>query len=470
MRFPSVTSPSSPSIWELEGRGIALWGAGKETASAYRAIVSRVTPARVAVVTDEPAPPADRERFPAGAPLHFASGEEGRDVLLRSEVVVRSPGVSVYRPEAAALAAAGVEVTTGTNLWFAEHAGDLVVAVTGSKGKSTTSALVSHLLRASGRTVVHAGNIGTPLLDHLDERPTPEAWVVELSSYQTADLRFSPAIGVVLNLHREHTDWHRSEANYYRDKLNLLGHPPGGRAVLNALDPRLVELTRGLPDVIWFGTASGFHVRDGSVWQGDHRLLDEEQFPLRGRHNAMNLCAALTVVDALWPEGSWGPLLETLQDFRALPHRLEVIGDVGGRTFVDDSIATTPQATEAALAAFAGRPVAVLVGGHDRGQDYGDLVEYMAASSDVRAVIGLPGNGPHIIDVLEQACARPGAHRPVLALAPDLEHAVAEAAQAVGPGGVVLLSPGAPSYGAFRNFEERGERFREAVRALKRQE
>ena len=150
-------------------------------------------------------------------------------MLSLCDVVVRSPGVSRYRPEAEALAAAGVEMTTGTRLWFAEHPAARAIGITGTKGKSTTASLVAHMAGRLGLDVRLAGNIGVPLASFLGpaDAAEPDLWVLELSSFQTSDLDASPSVGVLLNLYREHTDWHGTPERYRADKLNLFAHRAG---------------------------------------------------------------------------------------------------------------------------------------------------------------------------------------------------------------------------------------------------
>src|SRR5690606_18793735 len=172
-------------------------------------------------------------------------------------------GISPYRPEAAAAAAQGTCFVGGTALWFAGHADARTVCLTGTKGKSTTTALLAHLLRAGGRRTALAGNIGLPLLE-VPEDPAPEFWAVELSSYQTGDVAASgarPEVAVVLNLFPEHLDWHGSHERYLADKLRLVTGARPRVAVLNAADPRLAALRLPHSEVRWFGHGDGWHLR-----------------------------------------------------------------------------------------------------------------------------------------------------------------------------------------------------------------
>ena len=396
-------------------------------------------------------------------------------------MVVRSPGVSVHRPELRALRAAGTPVTTATALWLAERGGAGVIGVTGTKGKSTTAALACHLARAAGRTAQLAGNIGVPALDLLDEQPA-DVTIVELSSYHTADLDTGPEVALVTSLFREHTDWHGSEAVYRADKLRLLGLPGVRVAVVNARDERLRdELATGahasldaeahagldaeahagpradahprtVPAVIRYGAPDGWDaLSEGVALRGQLRVTSAE-LPLRGEHNALNLCGALAALEALGVEP---PLPGSLEGFQALAHRLETVAERDGVTWVDDSISTTPESTLAALASFPGRELILIGGGQDRGQDYTQLGRVLAEARV--SVIGVPSTGARLLAAARDA----GAPASSALAAADMQEAVALARTAARPGAVVLLSPAAPSYDNYRDFEQRGERFRE---------
>jgi len=368
-------------------------------------------------------------------------------------VVVRSPGVSTHREELVALRERGVVVTTATGLWLAQCAGERVIGVTGTKGKSTTAALIAHLARAAGQTVALAGNIGVPALDLLDAQPA-QVTVLELSSYQIADLEVGPEVAVVTNVYREHTDWHGSEQAYRADKLRLLGLAGVRAAVLNVRDERLAALALDVP-VLGYGQPHGWDVTAaGIAFAGELRLAHGE-LPLRGEHNALNLCAALTALQAFGV--AVPPLGEALAGFRALPHRLETVCERDGVLWVNDSISTTPESTMAALESFPGREVVLIAGGQDRGQDYAGLARALSASG--ASVIAIPTTGTRLLAAAREADVPAARALP----AADLCDAVRIAGGLAQAGTVVLLSPAAPSFDHYRDFEERGERFRTFV-------
>jgi UDP-N-acetylmuramoylalanine--D-glutamate ligase len=352
----------------------------------------------------------------------------------------------------------GVPVTGGSALWMADHA-TRTIGVTGSKGKSTTSSLISHLLAGLGRPNVFGGNIGVPLLD----LPPAEQYVLELSSYQCADLADSPQVAVVTSLFPEHLDAHGGEREYYRDKLNLLRHQPE-MIVVNGADERLRDEIRGIADANGFppipagADDSRFRVEDDLVHCSDDVLFPRDALRLRGAHNGRNLCVALAVLDGIGIDvlARATELRAAVASFEGLPHRLAEIGDPSGLTFVDDTLSTSPYATMHAIEAYGDRPLTVLLGGTDRGLDYSPLREFLR-DRELR-VIGLPDSGPRI---LAELTGLPGIHAEN---AEDLVAAVLLSRKLTPPGGVVLLSPGAPSYGKFRNFEHRSEVFAQAIK------
>ena len=444
-------------ISQLDGQRVALWGWGREGHAAYRAIREQLPrqPLTLFCMADE----ADGAAA-LGDPQLAVETAATAERLSAFDVVVKSPGISPYKPEAEAARKQGTRFLGGTSLWFAGHAGadgvvPNTVCVTGTKGKSTTTALLAHLLRAGGHTTALAGNIGLPLLE-LAESPEPAFRVIELSSFQTGDVAASgarPEVAVVLNLFPEHLDWHGSEARYVEDKLRLLTGARPKIAIINANDPHLTGLSLPDSDVRRFGHAEGWHLREDLLYRGDMLVMDTASLPLPGRHNRGNLCAVLTAIEALGVDAV--ALAPHAASFKPLPHRLQTLGVRDGFTWVNDSISTTPYASLAALDCFRSHRVAILVGGHDRGVDWHDFVGAMQHQAPV-AIVTMGQNGPRIHDLLAPLAAE---GRFALASAHDLADAMAQARAALGTEGVVLLSPGAPSFGPYRDYVARGRHF-----------
>ena len=447
-------------IRQLADRKVALWGWGREGRAAYHAIRSRLPllPMTLFCNTDEA---ADAR---AGADALLAIETEVDAARLGAfDIVVKSPGISPYKPEAVAAAAQGTRFIGGTALWFGEHAGadgcaGNAVCVTGTKGKSTTTSLLAHLLRSGGHVTALAGNIGLPLLEVLDPQVAPEYWAIELSSYQTGDVAASgvrPGVAVVLNVFPEHLDWHGSHERYVADKLRLLTKASPRIAVLNANDPILSSLQLPDSEILWFGHREGWHLREDALYRGDRFVMDTLPLPVPGRHNRSNLCAVLTAIEALGLDAI--ALAPHAASFRPLPNRLQTIGTRDGITYVNDSISTTPHASLAALDVFRGKRVAILVGGHDRGLPWDEFAATMRTSAPL-AIITMGQNGPRIFDLLKPVAGEAGFQ---LSAAADLADAVRQAQHALAGEGVVLLSPGAPSFGAYRDYVARGRHFAE---------
>ena len=447
-------------ISQLEGRRVALWGWGREGRAAHRAIRARLPSLPLTLFCNEA---EARDAAALGDAALAVETQAGAERLAAFDVVVKPPGISPYAPEALAAAAAGTRFVGGTGLWFAERAGEdgivpRTICVTGTKGKSTTTSLLAHLLRAAGHRTALAGNIGLPLLELLDPQPVPDDWAIELSSYQTGDVAASgarPDVAVVLNLFPEHLDWHGGEARYIEDKLKLVTQAHPRAAVLNAADPRLAALSLPRSEVHWFNRPDGWHLRGDDLYRGDAFVMDTRALPLPGRHNRGNLCAVLAALEAAGIDAL--PLAAAARDFRPLPNRLQTMGVRDGIAWVNDSISTTPHATLAALDCFAGQRIALLVGGHDRGVDWTDFAARMHEQAPA-AIVTMGANGPRIHALLEPVARARGF---VLRAADTLPAAVAEARQVLDGAGVVLLSPGAPSFGQYRDYVARGRHFAE---------
>lgn len=460
---------SQLEILAAGGGRIALWGWGREGRAAYAALRaardsglgirdSGASPLPLTLFCNEDEVESARALGDAALTIETDASAER---LAGFDVVIKSPGISPYTPSALAAAARGTRFIGGTALWFAEHAdadGFVrgTVCVTGTKGKSTTTALLAHLLRAGGHTTALAGNIGLPLLELLAPNAAAEYWAIELSSYQTGDVADSgarPDVAVALNVFPEHLDWHGSHERYMADKLRLLTQARPRIAVLNANDPRLSTLSLPDSEVRWFGREDGWHLREDSLYRGDDLVMDTASLPLPGRHNRGNLCAVLTAIEALGLEA--GPLAAHAADFQPLPNRLQTVGTRDGLTFVNDSISTTPHATLAALEVFRGRRVAVLVGGHDRGLPWEEFADAMRTNVPL-CIVTMGQSGPRIHDLLVPVAKQAGFR---LEAASDLADAMQRAAGALAGEGVVLLSPGAPSFGPYRDYVARGRHF-----------
>lgn len=442
-------------ISQLDGRRVALWGWGREGRAAYRVLRDRLPGQTLTLFCSQDEAADARALGDARLLIETAASAERLGAF---EYVIKSPGISPYRAEAVAATEQGARLLGGTALWFGEHPEARTICVTGTKGKSTTTSLLAHLLRAAGRRTALAGNIGLPLLELMAPTPAPEFWAIELSSYQTGDVAgggVRPEVAIALNVFPEHLDWHGSHARYVEDKLRLLTEAKPRIAVLNANDATLAALALPDSDVRWFGREDGWHLRGDALYRGDVEIMDTSALPLPGRHNRGNLCAVLTAIEALGLDAA--PLAAHAASFRPLPHRLQPIGTRDGIAYVNDSISTTPHASLAALDCYDGRRIAILVGGHDRGVEWGVFADAMRRKAPV-AIVTMGENGPRIHALLSPLAAQSDFR---LSAAQDLAEAMTQARAALGDDGVILLSPGAPSFGPYRDYVARGRHFAE---------
>jgi UDP-N-acetylmuramoylalanine--D-glutamate ligase len=442
-----VTTTSRPDLgWaDLDGLQVGIWGLGVEG----RANVARAEAAGAEVVVVDDAPPPGGLTDDGREVLGTEHG--GLDELAQCDVVVKSPGIPRYRSDVASLQIAGVPIAGGLGLWLHDAPLDRVVAITGTNGKSTTTSVLGHLLTRLGRRTVVGGNLGaTPW--HPDAPPEADVdrWVIEVSSYQATDLPVSPPLVVVTSLHADHLDWHGGFERYAADKLSLCSQPGAERTVaadVDALRERVASLG---PEVEWVAPPPA------SPWTDALGLL--------GVHNRWNAELARVALAALGEAAADDPgrLVELAAGFTPLPSRLTPVAEIDGVTFVDDSLSTNVLPTAAAVDAFAGRRVALLVGGYDRGIDYAPLAEPLRRRTEDTLVLALPDSGPRIRAEVEAAGV---GDRVELRDADDLVEATTEAFAWARPGGVVLLSPAAPSFGRFRDYRDRAEAFAAAARA-----
>jgi UDP-N-acetylmuramoyl-L-alanine---L-glutamate ligase len=434
---------------DLPGRRVGLYGLGREGEANLR--TCRALGVDPVLVDDAPA-----GRALAGAVVLATSGG-GFEALLGCDVVVKSPGISPYGEVVSALVGKGTPVPGGLGLWLQGADRSRVVCLTGTKGKSTTTAIIGHLLRGLGQTCLVGGNIGVPPWDPLvvAASPEPDWWVVEVSSYQACDVATSPPVVAVTSLHPDHLPWHGGDVEtYYRDKLSLCSRPGAELTVANGDSP-LIRSRAGLlgPRVEWVRETD----EPEAIWMAPLRLL--------GGHNRRNALIARAVLRALGVRGAEDDavLATAAAGFEPLPSRLTPAGRRGGVEFVDDGLSTNVLATLAAVDAFADRRVALLVGGQSRGIDYAPLAVGLREREADLLLVTMPDNGDDIRAAVESTGAGP---RVAQARAGSLEQAVRTGFTWARPDGVVLLSPAAPSFGRYRDYADRGRAFAAAVAGL----
>jgi UDP-N-acetylmuramoylalanine--D-glutamate ligase len=389
----------------------------------------------VSVVAADRAADADTGRLAeAGVEVHVGTEEER--LLDDVDLLVKSPGVPGDSPLPAGARARGIPLWSEVELGF-RLLPNRLVGVTGTNGKTTTSELLGAIFRAAGRPVAVAGNVGRPLTDLVGALPD-DAWIVcEVSSFQLEDVhRFRPRIAVLLNLEPDHLDRHQTFEAYRDAKLRIFE---------NQTEADTAVLPRG------FGKVPGGAAR--VEFSAGERLPAEPLIP--GEHNRENAAAATAAARAAGIEDA--AIIEALGTFRGVAHRLELVGEVDGVRFVNDSKATNTSAARRGIAAYAGEPLRLILGGSLKGESFDELAEQLPPTVRSIDLIG------EATEELAAALARAGrSYR----RSGDLATAVGAAAGEAEPGDVVLLSPACASYDQFRNFEERGDAFRRLVHDL----
>jgi UDP-N-acetylmuramoylalanine--D-glutamate ligase len=423
------------SFSDLAGRRVGVFGLGVEGRAARERLVAMSCD--VVVVDDDPAS--------TGETTVLGSRDGGLWALAHCDAVVKSPGIPRYRDDVVGLHKAGIPVLGGVGMWLEEVDRTRVICVTGTKGKSTVTTVIGHLASRLGTPTSVTGNLGTPpFAAGLDLDGT--LVVVETSSFQATDVAHSPGVVVVTSLGEDHLDWHGSVARYQADKLSLTRQ-------------------RGARNTIVADTAS---LREHREQLGGEVTWMTEEVPslagalgLSGRHGTSNAAVAVGALWAAGVEGSDDParLVTAASGYEPLQGRFREIARSGGVRFIDDSLATNPLPTIAAIDAVGDARLALLLGGHDRGVDYHELVDTIANRDAATLVVTLPDNGPAIGAMLR---SRSG----VLVLdANDVDEAVRHALEWLHGSGILLLSPAAPSFSQFRSWKERSDAFAVAVDA-----
>jgi len=440
-------------------RRTAILGMGATGVSVARFLSARETPfIWIDSRTEPPNLSKLRREYPN---IELILGPFDKDFLLNFDRLIVSPGISLSEPALIAVREQGVELIGDLEL-FLQYAEAPVIAITGSNGKSTVTTLLGQMARDSGLKVGVGGNLGTPMLDLLDERS--QLYILELSSFQLELLDTSRgAIVALLNISADHLDRYPQLQQYHAAKHRIF------RGASNVVVNREDKLTRPListqipmtsfglnqPDLGDFGILEG--LRDGYLSYGIERLMRVDELALKGTHNIANALAALALGYAA--DLPMQTMLETLKTFKGLPHRCENIAEIDGVLYIDDSKATNIGAALAALNSFGVKGqqnLLLIAGGQGKGQDFDSL---KAPLSDFVKLTLLLGEDAQQIQQALEGCGD-------MIIVESIELAVQAAHQVAVPGDIVLLSPACASFDMFTGFEQRGQCFQEAVTAL----
>ena len=381
--------------------------------------------------------------------------------LSRFDLIVRSPAV---KPESIAKANGGTEilakVTSNTNEFFKVSPTKNIVGVTGTKGKGTTTTLIAKILEASGKSVHIGGNIGVPALDLLKANITSEDWVVlELSSFQLIDIKYSPHIALCLMVAPEHLNWHSDADEYFEAKSQLFRYQNAmDMAIFYALNANSRQIaSSGDGQKIPYYASPGAIIDNNFISIDGQSICEVSELKLRGRHNWQNICAAVTTV---WQvDQNIEAIRQVLTSFSGLEHRLEYVSQIDGASYFDDSFGTTPDTAIVAIEAFS-EPKIVILGGSDKGASYDNLAQCVV-NNNVKKVLLIGEQGPSI----GAALARAG-FKNTSTGGSNMTEIIKTARSIAQPGDVILLSPGCASFDMFRDYKDRGNQFKQVVREL----
>ena len=376
---------------------------------------------------------------------------------VEADLLFRTPGMHPGHPAIEALRSRGAEVTSEMEVFF-EVCPCNTVAVTGSDGKTTTTTLVSEMLKASGKKVWLGGNIGTPLLPLVRQMEPEDFAVVELSSFQLMDMVRSPRRALITNLSPNHLDVHKDMEEYVEAKKNIYRFQSGGDLLIVNADNEITAPLRGPGETRAFSRQGHGHVeiRDGVIFRGEEAVLPVEDILLPGVHNVENYMAAIALVEGLATDDA---IRTVAKNFGGVEHRIELVRVKDGVRFYNDSIASSPSRTIAGLRSFPEK-VILIAGGYDKNIPYDVLGPEVCAH--VKKLFLCGATGPKIRAAVE---AVPGEKPEILECA-DLEAATRAAAAAAESGDVVIMSPASASFDAFKNFMIRGEFFKRIVKEL----
>lgn len=426
----------------LTGKKVLILGFGREGRSTLKYLDEISIDAELTVADNNEQSFANDSLIKAKG-IETISGSHYLDRIKKADIIIKSPGIPLNQED---FEIDPKSITSQTDLFLAVYKKQ-VTGVTGTKGKSTTSSLIAHILSSYYKDVLFGGNIGIPLFD-LIEKITPQTKIVcELSSHQLQFVRHSPHVSILLNLFQEHLDHYKSYEDYQKAKFNIaLFQDEDDYFIYNSEDPLINKLIETYP-------VNGQKVNFSSEL---FKMLPADlQFNLPGAHNRINasIAAAASAIQGVPSEA----IIESISTFKPLEHRLQYVGSFGGRKFYNDSISTIPEAAIAAIESL--KPVdTIILGGFDRGIDYTILVEYLK-KGNVRNVVTTGPAGYRIFNVISEIEAIEE-----LCHYDKFDAAVKKAIELTPKKGICLLSPAASSYNEFVNFEERGRRFVELVK------
>lgn len=480
------------SLQSLQGKKILILGLGREGYSSYQFLRKHLPQVSLTLADQKELPELSEElqhEIRSDSAVDTQLGSDWLANLEQFDLIIKTPGISEFEhPQLQQLSAS--KLTSNGQLFFEViqmatqqlHHHFITVGITGTKGKSTTTAMVHHLLKKAEIQTLLGGNIGIAPLDLLErveefDQSKPLYFVMELSAHQLQNLPYSPSIAIIQNITPEHLDYYPTFETYWQAKSNIARHQHISDLVI--LNPsfqtaaRMADLSRA-EQGYFVATSSQFeqlsvskkdallaHADQEFIWQNNHQLMACAEIPLRGTHNLENILPSV----ALAAHFQLSPVItrQAILSFRGLPHRLEFIEKINSISFYNDSLATTPEATISAISAFSGKRIALLVGGYDRHLEFTTLAKTIAASS-VTTLVLFPDTGEIIKNELLKIAPKISIQMYAVS---SMAEAFAQLKPYLSDLDIVLLSPAAASFNLFKDYADRGNQFKEQVWQLK---
>ncbi|OGD87936.1 UDP-N-acetylmuramoylalanine--D-glutamate ligase [Candidatus Curtissbacteria bacterium RIFCSPLOWO2_02_FULL_40_11] len=446
----------------ISSKNVAIFGFGKEGVAAanYLGVKNKIH-----IFEDKQQSDINKSFFRGlkikDAQFYF-SGQKPNNAKL--DLLIRSPGVKLNHRHIKYFLKMGAKLTSPTNIFFVS-APCIIIGVTGTKGKGTTSTLIYKILKAQNDNIYLAGNIGTPALEILPKLNKDSIAILELSSFQLIDLKYSPHIAVVLMITSEHLDWHISQNEYAKAKESIVAYQSNQDfAVINqdfTKSKKLSSLTKA--KVIYFSTehkTNGVYISNGEIFsniQANEPLITTAEILLQGNHNLQNICAAVSVAKIL---GSKNETIKTvLKSFKGLKHRLQLVKEIRGTKFYNDSYSTTPETAIAAIDAFNSLKILIL-GGSSKKSDFTNLSKKIIADKKIKTIILIGEESSRIEKSLDATGNFKG--RIIRGLT-NMKQIVKKALDISTKDNIVIFSPGCASFDMFANYEDRGQQFIDEV-------
>src|SRR3989344_4135877 len=448
------------TIAELKNKKVLILGLGKEGTSTLK-LLRKKFPEKVISLADRKTLvelEKDLQKIAKNdRKLKLHLGNSYQKNLDQFDVIIKSPGLLLEKSTKG-------EVTSQTQI-FMNLFKNKVIGITGTKGKTTTSSLIHKILKDAKINALLVGNVGNPPFDYLEKAKVTDIFVFELSSFQLQDLEASPHIAIFLNLYKEHLDYHGNFENYKNAKINISKWQNNGDFLIYNADFQILEKiavtgkAKKIPFSINQKLKSGAYIDGEWLFFNQEKVLKISETKLKGRFNHNNILAAVSAAKILKIPNK--KIASSVKKFEPVKHRIQFIGSYGGIDFINDSIATIPEATIAALETFNPNINTLIVGGYNRGLDYSRLSKKIVEEK-IPNLILFPETGKIILEGIK----RQNRFVPKYLFVKNMKNAVEIAAKITAKGKICLLSPASSSFNLFKNYQDRGEQFQKYVRKL----